>query len=172
MSVDSTLWDNLAKLCFVSILGLNEDSDKMMTFFQYTYYMTCEMDKPRKWSARVSKMRAAFLLGLGETFMLAALYLFIARMVVGHPIYKPPLPFSIPPAIASFTLAFILCYMNVLIIGDEHRTHRYKELFDSWDKGRRLRWKILQISTVVLSLAVYYVVAETCKWGLVFQNWK
>jgi ABC-type sulfate transport system permease subunit len=144
----------------------------MLLLFQYTYYVTREADRPAERSLRISKARTVFVLALTEMFVLVTMYLLIARAIVGHPIPKPPLPFSISPVIASFTVAFVLCYTNVRIIGRDNRIQHYKEIFDAWDEGKRLRWKILLISIAVLSIAAFFVVGEVTQNGFDLQNWK
>ncbi len=143
-----------------------------MLLFQYTYYVTREADRRAERSIRISRIRAIFVLALTEMFILLTTYLLIARIIVGHPIPKPPLPFSISPTIASFTVAFVLCYINVRIIGRDNRTQQYKEIFDSWDQGKRLRWKILLIAIAVVSLAAFFLVGQVTQNGLDPQNWK
>ena len=134
--------------------------------------MIRETDKRWGFPVWITKFKVPVFLGIIEFCILLIADLSIARIILGHHIPKPPLPFSISPAVASYSVAFILCYINIRIIGRDSRIHRYKEIFDAWDKGKRLRWKILVISIMFASITAAFLVGEVTQNGLNPQSWK
>jgi hypothetical protein len=143
-----------------------------MLLFQYTYYVMREPSKRWGFPVRLAKFRALVVIGLVKLLMLVTGYVFIARIILGHNMPNPPLPPWISPVIAAFAFGLVVNYINILIIGHDNRVFHYKVIFDTWDKGKRLRWKILLISIAGASLAVFFLVGEVSQKGLNPQNWK
>jgi hypothetical protein len=144
--------------------------ETFMFLCQYDYYVMREADKRSDFPVWFTKYRALVVLGITETLMLATVNLLIYRIIYGQTFPKlPSLPF---PVIAAFTYGLVVYYINKRIIGPDSRIHHYKEIFDSWDKWKRLRWKVLTISIEVASLAAFFLVGEVSQNGLDPQNWK
>jgi Na+/melibiose symporter-like transporter len=143
-----------------------------MLYFQYAYYIGREADKPQKSSQGLTKAKTVFALGAVEVSLLASAYLAVARIILGHRLPRLPMPSFMSPIAVSFIVAFILCYINVRLIGRENRIHRYKEIFDGWSKERRLRWKISSLCLLFGSILLCFVIGEVTQNGVNPQNWK
>jgi hypothetical protein len=144
--------------------------EMLMLLCQYTYYLMCESNRRLGWSHRSAITRALVLLGLTETLVLATISLLIYRVIHGQRFHN--LPFPLFPAIAAFAYGLVLFYINKRIIGGESRVRHYKAMFDAWNEGKHLRWKIMLISIAVLSLAAFFVTGEVTQNGPDPENWK
>ncbi len=146
--------------------------DLIMLLIQYAYYVMREED--RRWGrpVRFTRIRTFSVLGIVEFWMLVVCYLIITRTFLGHRIPKVPLSFSPTSVISAFVGGLVVLHINKKILGCDSRIKRYGEIFDAWDKGKRMRWKILLILIAVLSLAAFFFVGELSQNGLEPQNWK
>jgi phosphate/sulfate permease len=125
----------------------------IMLLYQYGYYLMREWDIRAGMPVSFTKFKAPVIFGAVETLVLAAAYIFVDRIILGQPIHE--LPSLISPIVAAFAFAFVVCYINIEIIGDDSRIHHYKEMFDGWDKSKRTRWKLYVIAIAVASLAAF-----------------
>jgi hypothetical protein len=125
----------------------------IMLLYQYAYYFMRQLDERARMPISFTKFKAPIVFGTVELWVLVAIYLFVDRIILGQPIHE--LPSSISPIVAAFAFAFVVCYINVRIIGDDSRIHHYKEMFDGWDKSKRTRWKLYVIAIAVASLAAF-----------------
>lgn len=141
-----------------------------MLLYQYAYYAMREADKHSKFPIQFTRIRTFSVLSIIEALILATVNLVIYRVIHGQNFHKLPSPPY--PVITFFACGLVVYYINKRIIGNDSRIHRYKEIFDSWDKWKRLRWKILLICIAVASLASFYLVSKITQYGLAPQNWK
>ena len=141
-----------------------------MLLFQYAYYMMRKADERMGLSPRITKFKAPVLFFIVETWIAAACYLLIHRLILGEPFQR--FPSSTPLLFIAYLFAFVLCYINIKIIGHESRIQQYKLIFEAWSSEQHMRWKVLVILIAVASLGAFFCVGEISQNGLSPQNWK
>jgi len=140
--------------------------------YHYTYYVMRKEDERRKWPTHITKMRAIGITSIAELTALMSIYLLLSRIVLGHPLPKPPLPSFISPVIASWGTAIIICYLNSLGFGNESRNRRYRKIFDRWSPRKAFWYRILLVLIAVGSLAACFLAGEITQNGWNTHDWK
>ena len=136
-----------------------ETMKTLTLIYQFAYYWIIERNRHKPaWLARQSALIA---IGVVETYVLAsfgALYNIIAisHGAVIHRSYLTRVQ-MLPYGILYFAA---LIYVNAKIFASSERVARYKELFDSWDKRKRTRWKIYVVSFAVMAFVVFVLLAN------------
>ena len=116
--------------------------------YQYVYYWMLEID--HGWLPEItSRYKAYLVFSVLEMLGLGALYTFVARVVLGFPIKQVDIPVAM---IVAFVFATF--FVNRWLLGFPERVEHYRKIFDSWDKWRRVRWKLYVVMIAVLTVAM------------------
>jgi len=143
--------------------------DTTMLVFQYLYYMGREADKRLRLPSAVSKIKVLVVLIMCQTILLGTIYSFGVCVIHGRPFSNTHDIFEV---IVLLLVGLFLIYINNRMLGNDDRIQQYKEIFDAWDKKKRLRWTILSTFIGLALLAACFVVLEMSQHGLEFQKWK
>jgi len=133
--------------------------ETLMYIYQYTYYRMIEWDK-YMWRGYSKAVKAWMIptdikppIFWSVTLMMVAMSLdfFITEIILHRPFYFPSHPII-------FIVAYILAvnYLNNLLLGPESRTEHYRNIFETWDKRKHIRWTFCLILYAVLSLAACF----------------
>ena len=135
---------------------------KALMLYQYAYYWMLEIDKygwRGKLSASVTKSKAFIAFAIVETCALGAFYIFIANIMLGVPIHKG----AYPPVIVFLIYVAAMVYVNKQLLGPSKRIEYYKDIFDGWDKGKRMRWKLYVILISVLAFVAFILAVQASR---------
>jgi hypothetical protein len=135
-----------------------------MLIFQYARYWQVEINRVG------GKMPEPFVEGivlgvmvLVESLWLGSIYIFVANVMLGVPIHQNA-PFQWGPYLAYIGA---MAYANNRLLGPKERIKHYKEIFDSWDKWRQMRWKLYEIFIVASAFAVFALAFQASRKMLV-----
>lgn len=131
-----------------------------MLMYQFAYYMLRKWDQRAGMPISFTKFKTVIFATALETWVLLLIYGFADRLIFSHVFFGSPVHEIPSSIIGAFAYALIVCYLNQQLLGSDGRIHRYKAIFDSWDKAKCMRWNIYVISLALGIFAAFFLVAE------------
>lgn len=125
--------------------------------YQYFYYWQIEWDQ-YSWGGKlpksISRSKALVVFYGVDLCVVLSVFMILAR-IIGFDINKI---FHVPK------LWFVLCTLAIMFINDwlllsPKRVEYYREIFNGWDKRKRLQWTFYVIFIVVLTVAGFFHLA-------------
>jgi hypothetical protein len=124
-----------------------------MLLFQYAVYCLTKWDrhiwKSYGFPAEISRSYALFGITIVESLWLAAIYIFVAHLLLKVPPYEGHSLIFELSALTALAASYVI---NRLMMGSLKRVQHYKRIFDEWDSAKHTRWKLCLFSLGVTGL--------------------